>query len=125
MLYHIKDKNRKYITLDDRDAKTLAEKDPKLFFEKYGYPLLIDEFQRVPSILLEIKRIVDEKKLNGEDNNGIFWLTGSQKFKLMKNVSESLAGRVAIFDLSSFSQNEINGINNGPFKADLDNLKKT
>jgi len=124
MLYHIKDQNRKYVTLDDMNAKTLAEKDPKMFFEKYGYPLLIDEFQRVPSILLEIKRIVDEKKLKGEDNSGMFWLTGSQKFKMMESVSESLAGRVAIHDLSSFSQSEISGINNGLFRADLENLKK-
>ena len=57
--------------------------------------LLIDEFQRVPSILLEKKRIVDGKALAGEYNHGMFWLTGSQKFQMMGHVAESLAGRVA------------------------------
>lgn len=55
---------------------------------------MTDEFQRVPSILLEMKRIVDQRALNGEDNNGMYWLAGSQKFKMMKDVSESLAGRM-------------------------------
>ena len=109
MLHHIKEDGRRYVTLDDLNARRLAETDPGLFFETYGAPLLIDEFQRVPSVLLEIKRIVDEKALNGEDNNGLFWLTGSQKFTMMKNVSESLAGRVAIFDMSSLSCAEIEG----------------
>ena len=90
MLNHIKEIQRKYVTLDDINARRLAETDPALLFETYGTPLLIDEFQRVPSILLEIKRIVDQKALDGEDNNGMFWLTGSQKFRMMQNISESL-----------------------------------
>ncbi|MDD6083491.1 MAG: hypothetical protein PUB89_11760 [Oscillospiraceae bacterium] len=65
------------MTLDDQNARRLAENDAALFFETYGAPLLIDEFQLVPSILLEMKRIVDEKMLNGEDCMGIrtsvFW----------------------------------------------------
>ena len=83
MLYHIKEDKRKYVTLDDANARRLAENDPALFFETYGFPLLIDEFQRVPSLLLEMKRIVDAKALQGEDNAGMYWLTGSQKFKMM------------------------------------------
>ena len=100
MLNHIKGPDRRYVTLDDGNARRLAATDPALFFETYGYPLLIDEFQRVPSILLEMKKIVDRRALNGEDNSGMFWLTGSQKFKMMQDVSESLAGRIAVFDLS-------------------------
>ena len=107
MLHHIKEPERRYVTLDDGNARRLATNDPALFFETYGYPLLIDEFQRVPSILLEIKRIVDEKALSGEDNNGLFWLTGSQKFLMMKNVSESLAGRTAVFDMSGLATSEL------------------
>ena len=124
MLNHIKEKNRKYVTLDDMTARRLAETDPALFFETYGFPILIDEFQRVPSVLLEIKRITDEKTLNGEDVNGAVWLTGSQKFKMMKDVSESLAGRVAVFDLSSLSAVEIEGRNEGLFRADIENVKQ-
>ena len=78
MLNHIREPERRYVTLDDGNARRLASTDPALFFETYGYPLLIDEFQRVPSILLEMKKIVDQKALNGEENHGMFWLTGSQ-----------------------------------------------
>ena len=124
MLNHIKEKNRKYVSLDDMDARRLAETDPALFFETYGFPILIDEFQRVPSILLEIKKITDEKTLNGEDTNGAVWLTGSQKFKMMKDVSESLAGRVAVFDLSSLSAVEIEERNEKLFRADIESVKQ-
>lgn len=107
MLNHIKGSERRYVTFDDINARRLAQNDPALFFETYGYPLLIDEFQRVPSILLEMKRIVDKKAMDGEDNAGMFWLTGSQKFRMMKDVSESLAGRIAVFDLAGLSTAEI------------------
>lgn len=109
MLNRIREKERRYVTLDDGTARRLAEKDPALFFETYGSPLLIDEFQRVPSLLLEMKRIVDQKALAGEDNSGMYWLTGSQKFHMMKNVSDSLAGRIAVFDMSSLSAAELDG----------------
>ena len=124
MLNHIKENDRRYVSLDDMNARRLAENDPELFFETYGLPILIDEFQRVPSILLEIKKIVDEKALNGENNEGLFWLTGSQKFKMMQNVSESLAGRIAVFDLAGLSTAEIENRPGELFSPDLDELKK-
>ncbi len=73
MLNHLREDDRRYVTFDDANARRLAEQDPALFFETYGCPLLIDEFQRVPSILLEMKRIVDQKALDGEDNAGMYW----------------------------------------------------
>lgn len=124
MLFHIKEENRRYVTLDDLNARHLAESDPGLFFETYGAPLLIDEFQRVPSILIEMKRIIDEKMLTGENTDGMFWLTGSQKFSMMKHVSESLAGRIAVFDMSGFSHAEIEGRKAEIFHPDIENLKK-
>lgn len=123
MLNHIKENRRKYVTLDDGNARRLAMQDPALFFEVYGYPLLIDEFQRAPSILLEMKKIVDEKALGGEDNSGMFWITGSQKFKMMKDISESLAGRIAIFDMASLSAAEIEERPAQLFKPDVDSIK--
>lgn len=123
MLNHIKGEKRKYVTLDDINARRLAETDVGLFFATYGNCLLIDEIQRVPSILIEIKRIVDEKALKGEDNSGMFWLTGSQKFQMMKGVSESLAGRIAIFEMSSLSNAEIEGREVDCFDPDIDALK--
>lgn len=124
MLYHIKEENRRYVTLDDGNARRLAERDPQLFFETYGSPLLIDEFQRVPSILLEMKRIVDQRTLKGEDCYGMYWLTGSQKFRMMKDVSESLAGRVAVFDMSGLSAAELDGREPQLFHPAIDNLRK-
>ncbi len=124
MLYHIKEEGRRYVTLDDGNARRLAEKDPQLFFETYGFPLLIDEFQRVPSILLEMKRIVDQKALEGENSNGMYWLTGSQKFKMMKDVSESLAGRVAVFDMSGLSAAERDGRKGRTFHPSLECLRE-
>ena len=124
MLNHIKEHNRRYVSFDDRFARKLAETDPSLFFETYGYPILIDEFQKVPSILEEIKLIVDKLNYENKESNGLFWLTGSEKFQMMKGVSESLAGRVAIFEMSSLSNQELKGIDNGVFDPNLDVLKK-
>lgn len=119
MLSHLMPKEMKYVSLDDDRARMLAKRDPEMFFEIYGDKLFIDEFQRVPSILLNIKKIVDSKKENGQ-----FWLSGSQKFVMMKNVSESLAGRVAIFDMLPLSFNEINLSIKEPFNPEIDVLKK-
>jgi len=124
MLNHIKESNRKYVSLDDRNARRLAHEDPDLFFETYGYPIIIDEFQKEPAILEKIKDIVDKLSYEGKDNNGLFWLTGSQKFKMMKNITESLAGRVAVFELSGFSQSELNDLNRELFTPDIESLKK-
>ena len=123
MLNHIKEDNRKYVSLDDRNARRLASEDPDLFFDTYGYPILIDEFQKEPQILEKIKDIVDKLGYEGKNNNGLFWLTGSQKFKMMKNITESLAGRVAVFELSGFSQAELLGNNYGIFNPDISSLK--
>ena len=90
-----KENNRRYVSFDDRNARRLAETDPALFFETYGYPILLDEFEKVPSFLETIKDIVDKLGYEGKNNNGLFWLTGSQKFKMMKGISDSLAGRVS------------------------------
>ena len=119
MLKHLAGTDRRYVSLDDAKARALAENDPELFFETYGYKLVIDEFQRVPSLLLEIKKIVDER-----EENGLFWLSGSQKFAMMKNVSESLAGRVAIFDMLPLSYNEIHETIKEPFSPEIESLKK-
>lgn len=124
MLNHIKESNRRYVSFDDRQAKRLAETDPTLFFETYGYPILIDEFQKVPTILETIKDISDKLGYEGKDNNGLFWLTGSQKFEMMKGVSESLAGRVAVFEMSSLSKNELIGKDYGVFNPEISALKK-
>ncbi len=94
--------NRTYVTLDDMDIRQLAQNDPALFFQTYKPPLIIDEVQYAPELFSQIKIIVDREK-----KDGLFWLTGSQKFHLMKNITETLAGRVAIVDMLGLSQREL------------------
>lgn len=98
LLKHLCEKERKYVTLDDLALREMANKDPKLFLKQFSPPVLIDEIQYAPNLFPYIKMIVDEKK-----ESGAFWITGSQQFQLMKNVTESLAGRVAIANLAGFS----------------------
>lgn len=90
---------------DDRLTRLQAKEEPKLFFLNNPCPLFIDEVQKEISILEEIKLIVDEKEQRGQ-----FILSGSQKLELMKGISDSLAGRVSITELSGLSLREINGI---------------
>lgn len=124
MLQHIKPLEMKYVSFDDDETRILAKEHPSSFFEKYGYPILIDEFQKAPSILNTIKKIVDELGYEGKNNNGLFWLTGSQNFLMMKDISESLAGRATIFQMSSLSQREIDGLPNKLFNPDLAVIKE-
>lgn len=93
-------------SFDDRLTRIQAKEEPKLFFLNNPCPLFIDEVQKEGSVLEEIKQRVDES-----DERGQFILSGSQKLELMKGVSESLAGRVAVYELSGLSLREINRIN--------------
>ncbi len=95
---------RNYISLDNMEARELAQTDPVLFLQTHKTPLIIDEVQYAPQLFSAIKVVVDSEK-----SDGLFWLTGSQKFHLMQGITESLAGRVAILDLLGLSQAEING----------------
>lgn len=90
---------------DDRLTRMQAKEEPKLFFLNNPCPLFIDEVQKEGSVLEEIKQKVDES-----DKRGQFILSGSQKLELMKGVSESLAGRVSVCELSGLSLREINQI---------------
>lgn len=128
MLQMIKDENMNYVTLDDLDARNLALSDPKYFLEQYSYPLLIDEIQYAPNLLPYIKMIVDEERFKSLKNDtktkSLFWLTGSQQFKVMKEVSESLAGRAGVLNLYSLSNSEINISDRKLFLPKLEELKK-
>lgn len=90
-----------YITLDDLNQRDLARKDPALFLQQLHLPVIIDEVQYAPELFPEIKKIVDQSSKNGQ-----FWLTGSQQFSLIKNVQESLAGRVAVLNILGLSMAE-------------------
>lgn len=108
-----------YITLDDEVLRKKAKENPRGFLEEFPGKLFIDEVQYAPELLPYIKMNVDSSAIRGQ-----YWLTGSQQFNLMKNASESLAGRVGILNLNSFSYAEI--VENKNFSLfDPINLKKS
>ena len=91
----------KYISLDKPSRAYRAEYSGEDFLKELESPVIIDEIQNAPSLFKPIKYFVDQYK------NRQFFLTGSQKFSLMAQVSESLAGRVALLNLHSFSFSEL------------------
>ncbi len=119
MLEHI-DGARNKVTLDDLQERNLAKNDPEMFLKLHKTPILIDEVQYAPELFSYIKIAID----NGAEP-GSFWLTGSQSYKLMSLAQESLAGRIAILNLTTLSQHEL--YSNGellPFTLSLDELKQ-
>ncbi len=96
--------NRAYVTLDDLEERAIAKSDPSLFLQMHKTPLIIDEIQYAPELFSYIKMHVDKNQKPGD-----FWLTGSQRFQLMKGITESLAGRVAVVDMLGLSAKEISG----------------
>ncbi|MCB1073321.1 MAG: ATP-binding protein [Chlamydiia bacterium] len=100
-------KDYNYVSLDDAIARSFAQKDPHLFLKTYKTPLIIDEIQYAPSLLEQIKIEVDQNRRK----MGQYLLTGSQIFPLMKGVSESLAGRIMIFQLYPLSWKEMSKLN--------------
>lgn len=112
-------RNREYVSLDDLNERQLAKNDPAMFFQLHKPPLFIDEVQYAPELFPYIKIHIDRYH-----NPGDFWLTGSQLFKLMSGVQESLAGRVALLHMSPLSQREIYGGVTSPFEIDIDKLKE-
>lgn len=102
LLRHASSQQRGYVTLDDPLVLGLARQDPALFMQRFPPPVLIDEIQYAPELLPHIKMVVDERH-----EPGLYWLTGSQQFHLMKGVSESLAGRIAVIQLLGLSGEEL------------------
>lgn len=97
--------NIKYYTFDDKLLLSTAETDPKLFLKNISVPAILDEVQYAASLFPYIKMECDKDSVYEK-----FYLTGSQQLNLMKNVKESLAGRVSILELQGLSLREINGI---------------
>ena len=119
LLQDTQKKSRSYVTLDDLGLRLAAQQDPASFLDRLDLPVLIDEVQYAPNLFPYIKMAVDKAK-----QPGLFWLTGSQQFDMMKNVTESLAGRVAILHLQGISLAEEQGRpNDPPFLPELNLLK--
>jgi predicted AAA+ superfamily ATPase len=120
MLKHLmNDTDRRYVSLDDLTVRQFARSDPKGFIETYAPPVFIDEVQYAPELFTYIKIQADERRQAGD-----YWLSGSQIYRLMRGVSESLAGRVGLLDMLPLSQNEIyNHFEDHAFSFDFDRLR--
>jgi len=113
LLQSMAEPGRKYVALDNPTDRALAKSEPELFLQRYSPPVIIDEVQYAPELFDYIKIRADAQK-----NCGDYWLTGSQTFHLMKNVTESLAGRAGIVRMLGFSNSEIDATGFGPFKVE-------
>ena len=117
-----------FVTLDDAEERELAENNPRAFLESHPWPLIIDEVQKAVGLLSEIKKIVDKQRLewmkNNESRRLMYILTGSNQFELQEGISESLAGRTAIINMSGFTQIEKRGAHGSLFEVDFDLLMK-
>lgn len=117
-----------FVTLDDSEELDLALTNPRTFFESHPWPLIIDEVQKAVGLLSEIKKIVDAQRLvwmkNNEPRRLMFILTGSNQFELQEGISESLAGRTAVINMSGFTQIEKRSEKGSLFDIDFDALMK-
>lgn len=97
--------NHAYVSLEDPQERDFATRDPRAFLARYSNGAILDEIQRAPDLASYIQGIVDAKKEPAQ-----FILTGSENFALSETVSQSLAGRTAIFTLLPFSMSELSTI---------------
>lgn len=119
LLTKMAEKKRKIVSLDNPTIRAFAKSDPALFIQRYTPPVLIDEIQYAPELFDYIKVYVDREKRCGD-----FWLTGSQTFRMMKHVTESLAGRAGIIQMLGLSNSEIRGVHFPPFRVDIPELMR-
>lgn len=107
---HLYGEKYQKVTLDDMDDRLLAQSNPRLFLETYQWPLIIDEIQKAPGLLDEIKKVIDEQRLKWMKEDAprqlMYILTGSNRFELQQGISDSLAGRCGVIDMASFSSME-------------------
>jgi len=96
-------KTHKYLTFDDPVVRNRALSDPKMFLDEYDTPVILDEIQYAPQILSYIKMNIDKNR----NRTGRYIFTGSQRFNLIKNIGDSLAGRIALVSLFPFSYKEL------------------
>lgn len=117
LLTKMAEQNRKIVSLDNPTIRAFAKNDPELFLQRYAPPVLIDEVQYAPELFDYIKVYVDKEKSMGD-----FWLTGSQTFRMMQKVTESLAGRAGVVRMLGLSNSEINESRFPAFHVDIPKL---
>ena len=117
-----------YVTLDSSKERILATDDPDLFLSAHSVPLIIDEIQKAPGLMESIKIRIDEAKLKRVRDDTplpiMYILTGSNTLEIREKASESLAGRTALIEVSSFSECEKEQKRGSEFIPDVEILKK-
>lgn len=121
LLYHgLLSSGYSYVSFDDKLELLLAKNDPRSFLDAHKAPLIIDEAQYAPELFPEIERRVNMSRLERGDaaSCGMYVLSGSHKKSLLDRAEESLAGRLALLDMTTLSLNEIFSLDSVPFKVD-------
>ena len=117
-----------FVTLDDADELNIALNNPRSFLESHPWPVVIDEVQKAPNLLSEIKKVVDTQRLSwlktNEPRRLMYVLTGSNRFELQEGISESLAGRTAVINMTGFTQMEKRGKSGSIFEVDFESALK-
>ena len=120
---HLYGEKYQKVTLDDMDDRLLAQSNPRLFLETYQWPLIIDEIQKAPGLLDEIKKVIDEQRLKWMKEDAprqlMYILTGSNRFELQQGISDSLAGRCGVIDMASFSSMEKQKLEENCFSPEI------
>lgn len=106
-------KKKPYISLEEPDQRAFAIEDPRGFLARYPDGAVLDEVQRAPSLFSYLQTRVDR-----DGRRGLFVLTGSQQFGLLSNITQTLAGRVALIHLLPFSYNELRNARQAPSTVD-------
>jgi predicted AAA+ superfamily ATPase len=101
--------DRPYITLEDLDERDFAVQDPRGFLSRFPDGAVLDEVQRAPDLFSYLQGLVDE-----DGRRGLFVLTGSQQFDLLSNITQTLAGRVALVPLLPFTLAELQQAEQAP-----------
>ena len=109
-----------YVSLADRSERTLARKDPDMFLSVHPAPLIIDEVQYAPGLFESLESAVDKRKFDTGSNEGMYVITGSQAYNVMQGVTQSMAGRIYIVEMSPLSMSEILGREEVPFRVDFE-----
>ena len=116
--------NFNYVSLDSYKERELAKNDPIMFLNVHPWPLIIDEIQYAPELFDALEEVVNKEKLKNGNNYGMYILTGSQMYKLMKGVTESMAGRISIIHMLPLSRNEVLSRDEPVFNFDYINIQK-
>lgn len=111
-----------YVSLADPIIRNSAKRDPSEFLSLNPFPLIIDEIQKAPELFEYLEGIVD-KEIKKGNKKGLYVLTGSQAYKLMKGVTESMSGRVGLISMSPLSLSEITNKEEIPFEIDIQKIK--